>query len=373
MLRLTELDRIRDVDQPVWDSLAQDTSLYSSHAWLSYTEQYGDAEPRYLLVHADDRPVAALPTFAFQADVPRYYDPGFLFPTGGPPPRPLLLGGTRQGYTSDILLAPDIAPDVATAAVRLLVTSLRDRGDAELRALLYLTDTALRHLRPELTDDDAVLLLDARARLPVDGDGLDGYRRRVSDNTAARMRKEMRHFRDAGCELEIRRISECHEHLGELSARVLQRYGHPNTAAEEAERFARQAEELDDLGVVLLARQGGRVVGFTQFFVWNDVMYGRVHGLDDAIARQAALYYNLTYYHAIEYAAQHDIDTIDLGCDSYEAKVRRSARLDPLWGVVLGAPWTAPVRDQLEQQQQERLAEFARWDPSIRDSTPSPR
>ncbi|MGC4805383.1 GNAT family N-acetyltransferase [Micromonospora sp. DT233] len=368
---LTEAHRIRDVDQAAWDGLARGASVYSSHAWLSYTEQYGDCEPRYLLIHARGRLVAALPTFTFAAEVPRYYDPAFLFPPGEGDPagttRPLLLGGTRQGYTSELLMAPGLPADLAETSARMLIEALRERPGVGMRALLYLTDAALRHVLPVTTDDDAVVLLDARARLTIDPDGLAGFRRRVSDNTAARMRKEMRNFRDAGCQVEVSRVSECHQHLGRLSAQVLQRYGHPNTAEEESERFARQAEQLDDLGVVLLARHEGSIVGFTQFFVWGDVMYGRVHGVDDRIARQAALYYNLTYYHAIEYAAEHGLTLLDLGCDSYEAKVRRAARLEPLWGVVLGANWSAQLRDRFHQQQRKRLDEFAEWDPTIRD------
>lgn len=370
---VSTVDGIRQVDPMEWDGLAGAVSVYSSHAWLSFAEAYGDCRPRYLLAQAGDRLTAALPTFEFDAEIPRYYDPAFLFApalSGPRAGRPLLLGGTRQGYATEALLAADLPAARRVDLVSALVAHLRTRrSDGGLAALLYVTDEFLDLLLPVLTEDDLVVMLDARALLTVDPDGLIGYRRRVSGNTSGRMRKEMRRFQQAGCAVEVRRLSECHEHLGALAAQVAQRYGRSTSAEEEGARFAAQVDSIDDLTRVILARRGSDVVGFTQFLAWRSTMYGRVHGLDYSMARSAALYYNLTYYHAIDYAAEHDFSQIDLGCDSYEAKVRRGARLEPLWGVVLNARWPADAVGAIRNAEQRRWSELARWDAGVRTAT----
>ena len=358
--------RIDDVPRAEWDAVAAGAAVYSSHAWLRFVETFGDCDHQYLLVRSGGTLVAALPVYRFDGAIPRYYDPQYY---GAPADRPVVLGGTRHGYTSEYLVRPGLPDAVRDAAVAALLDRLRAE-DAAATALLYLTGDALA-ITPA-TPDDRVFLLDAHARLPVDPSGLAGYRAAVSENTAARMRKEMRKFADAGCRAEVLRLSECHEHLGELSARVLRRYGHQITADDEAGRFAEQAATMDDICHVVLARQGARVVGFTQFFGWGATLFGRVHGLDDEVARSAALYYNLTYYHAIEFAAANGFTAIDLGCDSYEAKVRRGARLHPLWGLAAAPGWDADTDREVAARARARAEEFAAWDPRMTTVAPHP-
>lgn len=362
-LSVTSTDRIAAVDAAEWGRLAGRASLYSAHAWLQHVEQYGDCTAKYLLVHDGARLIGALPTYRFTGPIPRYYDPEFLVP-GAEVGGPVLIAGTRQGYATEFLLADDLDDATRTATLRALLEHLRAEP-ASLTTLLYLPTDALAMIRPQLSDEDVVFLLDARARLHVPSGGLTAYRDAVSDNTRARMRKELRRFDDAGCRVEVRRLSECHHLLGGLSAQVLQRYGHPITAEAEAARFEAQAQTMDDLCHVILARQGARAVGFTQFFGWNGVLFGRLHGVDDTMARSAALYYNLTYYRAVEFAAEHGYRTIDLGCDSYEAKVRRGARLDLLWGVALTPGWSAETTASLARTGALRLTEFRAWDPTV--------
>ncbi len=364
-ITVTEVDRIGDIDPAaVWNRLARRASLYSAHSWLAYVEQYGDCAARYLLVRDAGGVIGALPTYRFHGDIPPFYDPAHLLPGAGSG-RPVLIGGTRQGYATEFLLDPDLDPATRAAALRAVLDRLRAEP-AAVTALLYLPGDALSQVRPYLSAQDRIFLLDARARLAVEPEGLAGYRRMISDNTRARMRKEMRRFADAGCRAEVRRLSDCHDRLGALSAQVQRRYGHLVTAEAEAGRFAAQARTLDDMCHLMVAWQGDRLVGFTQFFGWNGTLYGRLHGVDDSMARSAALYYNLTYYRAVEFAAERGYTTIDLGCDSYEAKVRRGARLDLLWGLALSPGWSAEVDALVARAGRARLDELAGWDPGVR-------
>ncbi|WP_030299259.1 GNAT family N-acetyltransferase [Streptomyces katrae] len=367
---LVELASIRDADVDEWNALAGDAALYSSHRWLLYGEELHDSGSRHLVASSGGSYVAGLPTHRFTGKVPHFYDPAVLFPGAAEPAtpeRPLLLGGTRLGYTSEVIVAPGTAGPLATAGVRTVLDRFRALGaaDGALAALLYLTDESVERLLPLLGPRDQVVMMDATAVLPVDPDGLEGYRRRFTSHQFTSIRREMRRYTDAGCRTEVKRLSECHQLLGPLSAQVLIRYGHPVTDASESERFAQQATLFDDNCRILAAYQGDRMVGFTQYFFWGDTMYARSHGLDDSIAREAKLYFNLTYYEAVQYAAAHGYRSVDLSCDAFQAKVSRAARLRPLWGVVLDAPWTGPVLDRVRAEEKARRAEFASHDPGI--------
>ncbi|WP_374774489.1 GNAT family N-acetyltransferase [Streptomyces sp. NBC_01310] len=367
---LTELVSIRDTGAAEWDALAGDAALYSSHLWLKYGEELADCDHRHLVASAGGRPVAALPTHRFTGTVPHFYDPSVLFPGAAEPAspeRPLLLAGTRLGYTSEVLVAPGTPEPLAGSALRALLERLRAlaSGSGGLAAALYLTDASVERLLPLLGPADQLVMMDAGAVLDIDPDGLEGYRKRFTARQFKSRRLEMRRYDEAGCRTEVRRLSECHQEMGPLSAQVLRRYGHPVTDEGESERFALQAGLFDEDCRILAAYQGERMVGFTQFFFWGGTMYARSHGLDDSIGREAKLYFNLTYYKAVEYAAAHGYRSLDLSCDAFEAKVTRGARLEPLWGLVLDAPWEGKVLDAVREAEAARRAEFASFDPGI--------
>ncbi|MEU2393547.1 GNAT family N-acetyltransferase [Streptomyces sp. NPDC007369] len=353
-----------------WDALAGDAALYSSHRWLLYGEELADSASRHLVASAGGSDVAALPAHRFTGKVPHFYDPAVLFPGAAEPAtpeRPLLLGGTRLGYTSEVIVAPGTAGPVAEAGTAALLDRFRELGaaDGALTALLYLTDASVGRLLPLLGPRDRVVMMDATAVLAVPADGMEGYRGLFTARQFKSRRLEMRRYAEAGCRTEVQRLSECHHLLGPLSAQVLRRYGHPVTDESESERFAQQAPLFDDNCRVLSAWQGDRMVGFTQFFFWGRTMYARSHGLDDSIGREAKLYFNLTYYEAVKYAAAHGYRLLDLSCDAFEAKVTRGARLQPLWGVVLDAPWSGPVLDRVRAEEKARREEYASHDAGI--------
>lgn len=370
LVELVELTSIRDAEADRWNALAGDAALYSTHRWLLYGEELADAGSRHLVAAPGGSYTVGLPTHRFTGKVPHFYDPAVLFPGAAEPAtpeRPLLLGGTRLGYTSEVIVAPGTAEPLAAAGVRTVLDRFRALGadDGGLAALLYLTDESVERLLPHLGPRDQVVMMDATAVLPVDPDGLEGYRRRFTSHQFTSIRREMRRYTDTGCRTEVKRLSECHHLLGPLSAQVLIRYGHPVTDESESERFAQQASLFDDNCRILGAYQGDRMVGFTQYFFWGNTMYARSHGLDDSIAREAKLYFNLTYYEAVKYAAAHGYHCVDLSCDAFQAKVSRAARLQPLWGVVLDAPWTGPALERVRAEERARRQEYASHDPGI--------
>lgn len=365
--RLEEHAHIDAVGQADWEAVSAGCSLYSSYPWLRAVEDHGDAETRYLAVRSGHRLLGALPVYRFDDTAPPFYDPARLFslPDWAPVARltrPLLVGGTRDGYVTEALLRPDLAPVVARQVLGLLV----DRFRAMARAaggwgeLLYLTEPTARAMSPLLGRQDQLVTLDARARLRLDGGGFDGYLRGLSRNRRTAIRREIRQFTASGCESSVARLSECHRVLGPLSAQFLRKYGHQMTAEQETRRLAEQAAALDDLSTVLLAAHGGRVVGFALFFRWGDTLYSRSVGFDDELARPAALYFNLVFYRAVEFASERGIRVIDYGCDAFEAKVNRGALLEPLSGMLLDVPSSHGISDLVAASGRTRADELSR-------------
>jgi hypothetical protein len=371
------IDAARSVDAlsaETWSRVSGRCSVYSSAPWLRHLERREDATVSYLLARVGGETAAVLPTYLFTGAVSNpFYDPEVLFARTAPASRarPLLLGGTREGYTTEVMLdntRPAGPPDDAVAGA--LVDGFRERARAQgaAGALLYLTDETVELLGPRLGPGDRLLVLDASASLPVPEGGCAEYIAKLTSKRRVAVRREIRRFQELGFRAEVESLRDCSAELAALSSAFLKRYGHFRSEQDEAARFEQQSADLGDLARIFTARKNGVLAGFVQFLEWNGVLYGRTMGLDDTVAREAALYFNLAYYSAIDYAAASGLTRIDYGCDSFEVKIRRGARLRPLWGLLLdqcsGQSQPRGALD-LQAEAERRLGEFFRWDDSV--------
>lgn len=294
---------------------------------------------RYALIRRGRELVAALPSYLFHADIPPFYDPrGLLGATRtAERDRPVLLGGTREGYRSELLTSDALSGGERRTVVSLLLADLRCRGakaDA-LTAILYAPDHTVELLAPCLRETDRLFVLDAEAVISVPVGGLPAYLDRMPSHRRNTIRREMKRFAASDCRLETGQLADCLADIGRLSVQLLGKYGRIANPDEEARRFERQAAFTNELSRVFLAYRADSMVGFAHFIEWRDTVYARSLGFDYDVSRQAALYFNLAYYSAIRYAAAANIRFVNLGCDSFEAKVARGARLYPLWGILL--------------------------------------
>ncbi|GAA3296758.1 GNAT family N-acetyltransferase [Dactylosporangium vinaceum] len=331
---------IADVDAEAWTSIAGRSSAYSSHRWLQYVQTHTDADVVYLLARREGTVVAGLPSYLFPGDVPKFYDPQWLLrDEWRGERRPVVLGGVREGYRSEILTSDTLPEPERDAAVALLLSQLRHRRarhDA-IAAILYLPDRALELLAPLLGPGDRRFVVDAEAVIAVPEGGLPAYLADLPGKRRATVRRDQERFDRSGCLLQESDLADCYADLGRLSAHLLGRYGRHVDPDAEVHRFQRQAASTAGMNRVFLARRDGRLVGFAHFLIQDDIMYARSGGFDYSIAREAALYFNLVYYTAIRYAAQRGVKFVNYGCDALQAKVFRGARLHPLWAVLIDA------------------------------------
>jgi hypothetical protein len=374
-MRIDIAGSVDTFDQKTWDDVSSASSFYSSPIWLRYLERRDDAVVNYLLARAADGNVTTvLPTYYFTGPVLNpFYDPEVLLGgvAGMTRSRPLLLGGAREGYSTELISRADRSrKTVVEEHVWPLFDDFRRRA-ADQRAtgaMLYLTDETVELLAPRLTADDRLAVIDASASLRVPAGGCAEYIAQMPQKKRGNINREILRFQELGFSVELASFRDCYGELAALSAAHLSRYGHAQSEEKQVARFSEQAAELGDLARLFVARRNGIIAGFVLFFEWNGVLYSRTIGLDTSVPRRAALYFNLAYYSVLDYAAEAGISMIDYGCDAIEAKVLRGAQLKPLWGLFLDQ---GPSSDSsvLRAKERQKIAEFLQWDERIVTST----
>ena len=361
-----------EIDATDWTAMSAGHSLYSSADWIRHADLMTDGRSGHLVLYENDRPVSALPTYAFERKRPFYYDLEAVLGLAGTAPAGATscVAGTRLGYTSEFLTGRLTDPDRRSMAARALLdafrTRCRERGEAG--AMLYVTDDSLDLVLAELDPEDRVVLLDGAVDLAVPVGGLDGYRAVVGKSRWKQFRREMRQFENEGCELRILPMGTHLEEMGALALQVSLRYGHDMTLQAEIDKLKDQAERLSDC-IVMAAFRAGEMVGFTQFFLSGRTMFARGHGVAEEFGRAASIYFNLTYYAAIRWAAAHGYERIDLGPDSFDAKVIRGGRLHALWALVVAPRWSDDEVRSVREKEWELLRHFRSVDERVVTST----
>ncbi|MFJ3645801.1 hypothetical protein [Streptomyces murinus] len=330
MTETRHLTSIGDIARDTWDSLVPASCFYQSHGWLAGQERPDFAAATYTVVSSDGRLLAATPS----------YD----FPAKNAPPLPpvaadraVLRVGTRTGYHNEFLLAGGEAEQrdaLAELVEGLAEHALRLGRDALL--FDFLTTDSLRLLaglfpvRAQLRSAEAVI--------HNEGGTFESYRRLLGRNVRKRD-YEVRKFEQAGLSLETAPLSECVDELAPLIGQTMDRYDASLDLAEIRAFLKVQAEHLDGLSTVFrVVDEEGGLVGGHVAFTWREMLYARVAGFDYTRTRDAYEYFNAVYYGPLRHMERHRLDTLHLGLSAVEAKVRRGARLHPVWAAVLPLP-----------------------------------
>ncbi|MFE2970156.1 GNAT family N-acetyltransferase [Streptomyces sp. NPDC059340] len=363
-----DIGSVSAADVTDWMTVSTGCSLYSSADWIRHADLMDDGSAGHLVLYEGGQLVSALPTYTFERKRPFYYDVDAVLGLSdrGSTTAALSVAGTRLGYTSEFLTGGLTGSARKSRAARTLLDAFRDRcrERGEAGAMLYLTDDSLDLVLTELEPEDHVVLLDGSVDLTVPAGGLEGYRAVVGKSRWKQFRHEMRRFEDEGCELRILSMGTHLEEMGGLAFQVSRRYGHDMTLQAEIDKLRDQAERLSDC-IVMAAFREGEMVGFTQFFLSGKTMYARGHGVAEEYGRKASIYFNLTYYAAIRWAAAHGYERIDLGPDSFDAKVIRGGRLHSLWALVIAPDWSDAEARTVREREEALLRQFRSVDERV--------
>lgn len=344
------VNTISDISPKEWDVLSAD-SLYACHRWLAFVARDPAANCRYVTVRADRQLVAALPCYQVLHEENEFYDPQLLL--DGRWPGKYLIAGGRRGYVNTFPVRPTLAGSERGHVLdTLLSEAQRVAGELALDGalLLYLTGGAAAELadlragvRPQLTSMDADLTLP--------GSGFEDYLSALHKQARTNARREIATYRAADLATGFERIGDCYEEAAPLLRQLQARYGHAGADEHYRRMLRRHAEALDDLSLVITARRGGRLTAFALFYLWGDTMYLRLAGFDYPMLADAFEYFNVAFYEPIEWGYRHGYRRIHLGRESYDAKLRRGARLRPMLSAELPVGAGAPAQGGWNRRQ----------------------
>jgi predicted N-acyltransferase len=334
-LCVTTVDAVSDVPAADWDALAAD-SLYSCHRWLTFVERDTTADCRYVTVERNGQLVAGLPLYRVLDEENEFYDPKQL--VDGRWQGSYLIAGARRGYVNTFPVSSAL-PDHERGHVLDALLSQVERESAaagEDALLLYMpshTCDELARLRPGV----APLLTSMDAHLALPGSGFDDYLAALRKQSRTNARREIAAFRAADVVTGLERIGDCCDEAAPLLAQLQARYGHAGPEDHYRRMLRRHAEALDDMSLVVTARRGGRLAAFALFYLWRSTMYLRLAGFDYPLLTGAFEYFNVAFYLPIDWAYAHGFDQLHLGRESFEAKLRRGAKLRPMLSAALPA------------------------------------
>ena len=332
---------VHDVDAGQWNALATSDDFYQSHEWLAAVERDSTAKPRYLTARMDGRLVGVLPVYRVDFEGSAFYQQDRLRELLGVPGS-YLVAGARRCYHSSIMTARELPEgeqdEVAAALLReALVLAKTDGLDGI--GLFCLSTPGLERVGRVV---GATASFDA-AETVIAGiaDGVDAYMSRQSSKLRAKVRREMRSFAATGWTTQVGRLADCTAEAASLVSKVEQRHGQLTPDVLLRRVFRWQARAADHRAAVFTCRDDdGELVACAVNYVWQDTLYSRAVGLDYDRLDHSFAYFNLLIYKAIEYAAAHGLDRLQLGLGS-APKLERGAVAVPLWTAVV--PVEQPV------------------------------
>lgn len=328
---------------PGWDRLAEGNTFYVAADWLRYADTDGVADSRYWGLTAGERTLAAVSShWAPDEPNPAYVAREMVAPIAAATvsDQSVLTIGGRRGYLSALLVDRDLAPDRAVDALAQTLAA----------AVASVPAAAGRWWWPYLPTPAARLVMAAAGRIPgcrpslhlvgadclidLPGTGIEDHVASLpTRQRRTNFRREQRRFGETGPRVEQVDLAGHGSWLGPLLANVQRKYGHDSTADQMATLLCRQAEHLGDRAVVFACFSGDQLAGFSLCYRWGAELALRVVGFDYARVTGADEYALVAAHAPLAYGYRHGVRRLHLGIDSYEAKIRRGARVRPLWAV----------------------------------------
>ncbi|KAA2250937.1 GNAT family N-acetyltransferase [Solihabitans fulvus] len=344
-LRVATVAALADVPATVWNPLAEQAGLYSSHEWLRTVEAGTRGHCRYLLAYDGATAVGALPVYFMAEDADEHYTSRSVFRNLPPAVdgAPDCLAGSRSGYRNEPLLAAGLSEARRRETVAALLAALTDLAAGERSAhvsFLYLNDRGL-----DLVAEGS----GARPMLSYSGDAwLDATGRDFEDRLGGlpakqrwTIRTEMRRFAASGLRVTVEDPAEHTEEIVALLGNLSEKYDRTMSARDETAALERQHDALRGRGRLFSCRSGGDMVGMALAYEWGEWLYVRLAGFDYDRLPGAAEYFNVVIHEPLRHCYDNGLRGLHLGTASHQAKALRGARIDPLASVVLpvhGAP-----------------------------------
>ncbi|HTI23233.1 MAG TPA: GNAT family N-acetyltransferase [Kutzneria sp.] len=341
--------------------LAPRPPLHESLGWLRYCDRRSRGGMRYIAAWDNGRLVGllALRRTGDESRASTNYDVVAQVWPGSPPPLPpkdffpqlfAATSGARCLFT-----ATD--PEARNALID-RAASLADAEDAPL-TIAYLPDEQLA-AETAAAIGEGHAMIGAETRLTVTWSDFEGYIASLPRQRRVIVRRERRQYLESGLRTRIQHTTaSLGVRAAELHVQLMAKYGNSSTVESFMADFDDLAATVDEHITVFSAERDGVLTGVCVCLRDGSTVHIRSLGFDYALAANDFVYFNLVFYEPIVWGLDHGVTDFCFGNGAYLAKLRRGARLEPLYGVVR---WPARLRavgrDALEDREQRARADL---------------
>ncbi|MFI1189011.1 GNAT family N-acetyltransferase [Streptomyces californicus] len=327
---LRDVQTYPSIDRAPAQALAPARTLYSSAAWFGLLERHGHEYAYAALRQGRDLALCAV-TEGTGARARRYH-PEFLL-AGHLPAEDCVVIGPRTGYRNELLFgAHPLAADVLTAG-------LLDVAQGRTVLLPYLSGADAARFTAEGHPAGPVAW---EAWLDVPDDGFDGYLASAGHSRRRQIRADLRQTADNGLRFETAPLDRNAPFDDIARLLVLHEKKYDPSYTRPPADFLPYLDLCARIpgAHLILARLNGRAVGCHVVFHHADVLWVRLFGVDESLTETRSSYFSLMFYEPLRLAHRLGARAVHLGIAASETKLRRGARLEPLWTVALAGEGT---------------------------------
>ncbi|MEU9970463.1 GNAT family N-acetyltransferase [Streptomyces malaysiensis] len=348
-----------------WDSLTIGSNIYSTSKFAGVREETlpPEARARYLLArNSDGVPTAGLEVYSFTKAPHDLYDPADLLRevisderAARLNTRPISIAAGWSEFRGQVPGQANVSAEQRERALGQVTAGalrLAEQARSSVLAYCYLPLETAHELAKAHASDGAVLLWhNVETSLPIGlWSDFEEYVAWLPSGRRQRVRRELRRFRESGRVVSEHPLPEVVKEIAPLNSSLMQKYGHTAHDEERAVTlFDRQSRFLGDESSVLVSKDKDKVIGFLLRYRQHDMLYARSAGFDYSVPN-ADDYYNLMFYHQIADGVGRSIESIHLGINTFEAKMRRGAMPTPLYSVFVGVDRPLETRDSVVRE-----------------------
>ncbi|MDO4762051.1 MAG: GNAT family N-acetyltransferase [Corynebacterium sp.] len=327
-------------------------NFYLSPAWLDFADTDQLAQGLY----GSSPHCAGLVVHSSPQENNPYYSPGIIF-------------GGRRGYHSSVPPVPDLRAAMGSA--------LENLGACDTDAMAWTW--------PYLSAPDAqkvaaawegakVFFAGAECFIPCEVESFDDFINQLpTSQRRTNFRRELRSLAESdfrACELDGRECLAQVERLGWLLSQVQTRYGHNHSPEAMAAMLSRQLEALGSFARAFCLRDpSGQISAFNLSYEYEGALWTRVVGFDYERTRGFPAYTAVAFRAPVQACCDLGLGRLELGMESFHAKVLRGAQVRPLYSVgfesqprtVDPATITAGLPQREAQEFERSIAEYHQW------------
>ncbi|MBN3554025.1 GNAT family N-acetyltransferase [Fictibacillus nanhaiensis] len=355
-LSLEFIKSLDDVCEHELFPLCKDRSFYVSRPWLLAIERLRGGDTGYIVCrNQTGQLLGLLPIYWGKPSSRGLYEPykRFLERSGGHFHQkdwtPTVIIGSRAAYTCEFLINPNINNEaeesrVLESMIEAANIFTKNQGATSI-SCLYMNEKGRRQLHDVIEDKNNFFIVGANAVLDIEFNSIEEYQDYIKWRRG--IRRERSIFDAKGYTVDSSKLGDSMQIFAQLFANHENKYGHNTSAENEIKELQILKDTANDFSHVIYLKREDVVVGCVLLFLWGKTIYARTVGFDFNVVGDGYEYFNLAYYEVIRFAILNGYKHVEYGMGTYRAKLKRGARLEPLWGYICSNSQPSPLNNSI--------------------------